>query len=284
MYATCLAILNTRITTRGYTNHEMLDEVGLIHMNGRLYNAKLARFVSADPLIPDPMNTQSYNRYSYVRNQPTYFTDPSGYQEREPEEVRVTGVRKGDVDDGSVTIEGDLYDDYAAALDAFGTSFDDGSTIGVYEDAEGEQYAIVRGKNGNIVNAKVTSLKAFLKVSAKNPSVGIVDFLKASGGLVYPVIGPKGVSIGQRESGGPGRSAVSVNSGAAGAGISTVLKSGAKIVAARIAGGISAGMNAIAEDLGLKNQGHVTIQNGLNLLGINVSSDYSKRIDNLYKR
>ena len=31
--------------TRGYTDHEMLDDFGLIHMNGRVYDPVLARFL-----------------------------------------------------------------------------------------------------------------------------------------------------------------------------------------------------------------------------------------------
>ena len=57
----------------------MLDEVGVIHMNGRIYDPKIARFLQADPFIQSPTNTQSLNRYSYVLNNPLNATDPSGY-------------------------------------------------------------------------------------------------------------------------------------------------------------------------------------------------------------
>ncbi|MDM3872613.1 RHS repeat-associated core domain-containing protein, partial [Porticoccus sp. W117] len=70
---------DSSITTRGFTGHEMLDEVGVIHMNGRIYDAKIARFLQADPFIQDPLNTQSLNRYAYVWNNPLNATDPSGY-------------------------------------------------------------------------------------------------------------------------------------------------------------------------------------------------------------
>ncbi|EAQ65507.1 Rhs family protein [Marinomonas sp. MED121] len=63
----------------GYTGHEMLDSVGLIHMNGRVYDPEIGRFISADPFIQDPNNSQSYNRYTYVYNNPLAFTDPNGY-------------------------------------------------------------------------------------------------------------------------------------------------------------------------------------------------------------
>ncbi|OUS29383.1 hypothetical protein A9Q99_09800 [Gammaproteobacteria bacterium 45_16_T64] len=67
------------ITNRGFTGHEMLDSVGLIHMNGRVYDPELGRFLSADPIVQAPTNSQSYNRYSYVANNPVSYTDPSGF-------------------------------------------------------------------------------------------------------------------------------------------------------------------------------------------------------------
>ena len=48
-------------------------------MNGRVYDAKLGRFASADPHIQAPHNTQSYNRYTYVLNNPLKYADPSGF-------------------------------------------------------------------------------------------------------------------------------------------------------------------------------------------------------------
>lgn len=47
-------------------------------MNGRLYNAKLHRFLQPDNYVQDPSNTQNYNRYGYVLNNPLKYTDPSG--------------------------------------------------------------------------------------------------------------------------------------------------------------------------------------------------------------
>ena len=66
-------------TTRGFTGHEMVDDVGIIHMNGRIYDPRLGRFLQADPFVQSPTDTQSYNRYSYVWNNPLNATDPSGY-------------------------------------------------------------------------------------------------------------------------------------------------------------------------------------------------------------
>gem|GEM_PF-6788058 len=67
------------ITSRGFTGHEMIDGADIIHMNGRIYDSHLARFVQADPIIQAPEVLGSLNRYSYVWNNPLNMTDPSGY-------------------------------------------------------------------------------------------------------------------------------------------------------------------------------------------------------------
>lgn len=69
---------HTALLGRGYTGHEHFFEVGLIHMNGRMYDAHLGRFLSPDNYIQEPFNTQSYNRYGYVLNNPLSYIDPSG--------------------------------------------------------------------------------------------------------------------------------------------------------------------------------------------------------------
>jgi RHS repeat-associated protein len=69
------------LTRRGYTFHSMLGDMGLIHMNGRVQDAITGRFLSPDPTIPDPGFTQSFNRYSYVNNNPLSFIDPSGFDD-----------------------------------------------------------------------------------------------------------------------------------------------------------------------------------------------------------
>jgi RHS repeat-associated protein len=76
-------------TRRGYTDHSMLDNVALVHMNGRVQDPVLGRFLRADPFIAAPLDTQNYNRYSYVSNRPLTFTDPSGFCEEGEEEVVV---------------------------------------------------------------------------------------------------------------------------------------------------------------------------------------------------
>ncbi|MDC8026598.1 RHS repeat-associated core domain-containing protein [Elizabethkingia anophelis] len=63
---------------RGYTGHEHFEDIGIIHMNGRLYDPLLRRFLNADENIQDPNNTQNYNKYGYVLNNPLMYNDPNG--------------------------------------------------------------------------------------------------------------------------------------------------------------------------------------------------------------
>ncbi|WNO10296.1 RHS repeat-associated core domain-containing protein [Teredinibacter sp. KSP-S5-2] len=66
-------------TRRGFTDHEHLDDVEYIHMNGRVYDYNLGRFLSVDPYVQEPGNSQGINPYSYILNNPLAGTDPTGY-------------------------------------------------------------------------------------------------------------------------------------------------------------------------------------------------------------
>ncbi|WP_231121885.1 MULTISPECIES: RHS repeat-associated core domain-containing protein [Capnocytophaga] len=63
---------------RGYTGHEHLQTVGLIHMNGRLYDPALHSFLQPDNYVQDPFNTQNFNRYGYCLNNPLVYVDENG--------------------------------------------------------------------------------------------------------------------------------------------------------------------------------------------------------------
>jgi RHS repeat-associated protein len=64
---------------REYTGHETIPSVGLVNMNGRVYDPELGRFLSPDPNVQFVADLQSYNRYSYALNNPLRYTDPTGY-------------------------------------------------------------------------------------------------------------------------------------------------------------------------------------------------------------
>ena len=69
---------STAISKRGFTDHEHLDYLQLIHMNGRMFDFNNGRFLSVDPYIIGS-NSQAINPYSYIYNNPLSGTDPSGY-------------------------------------------------------------------------------------------------------------------------------------------------------------------------------------------------------------
>jgi len=69
-----------KTTEHGFTGHEHLDDTYLIHMNGRIYDYRLGRFLSVDPIISNPANSQSINPYSYIGNNPLSGVDPTGYR------------------------------------------------------------------------------------------------------------------------------------------------------------------------------------------------------------
>jgi RHS repeat-associated protein len=67
--------------TLGFTGQEEDDELGLVNLNGRIYNPVLMRFVSPDPVVTRPGLSQEYNRYSYANNSPFRFVDTTGFQD-----------------------------------------------------------------------------------------------------------------------------------------------------------------------------------------------------------
>jgi RHS repeat-associated protein len=68
-----------RTVHKQYTGKELDRSTGLYDYGARQYDAKLCRFTSPDPLLPDLRNPQALNRYSYVYNNPLKYTDPTGH-------------------------------------------------------------------------------------------------------------------------------------------------------------------------------------------------------------
>jgi RHS repeat-associated protein len=67
------------IARHKFTGQEWDAEAGLYYYGARYYDPKLGRFISADTIVPDPINPQALNRYSYVLNNPLIYTDPTGH-------------------------------------------------------------------------------------------------------------------------------------------------------------------------------------------------------------
>ena len=74
----------TSLTTRGFTGQEQIDAECVINANAKIYDQTIARFMTADTIIPNSFDGQAFNRYSYVSNNPLSATDPSGHDSFKP--------------------------------------------------------------------------------------------------------------------------------------------------------------------------------------------------------
>jgi RHS repeat-associated protein len=68
----------TTPTQRKYTG-QLEAEAGLYFYNARWYDPYLNRWLSPDSIIPDPYNPLDFDRYSYARNNPIKYNDPTGH-------------------------------------------------------------------------------------------------------------------------------------------------------------------------------------------------------------
>ena len=73
------ASFNLPVGDREFTGQEQIPDVGLVNLNGRVYDPSLGRFLSPDPNVQFTADLQSYNRYSYAGNNPLRYSDPTGY-------------------------------------------------------------------------------------------------------------------------------------------------------------------------------------------------------------
>ena len=79
--------LPAHLTDRLFTGQRFDNSTGLYYYNARYYDpdpsaslrAGLGRFIQPDTLVPDPLNPQAWNRFSYVYNNPASYIDPSGH-------------------------------------------------------------------------------------------------------------------------------------------------------------------------------------------------------------
>ncbi len=67
------------IRPAGFTGHEDDADLGLINMQGRIYDPTVGRFTTPDPFVQAPFFSQSLNRYAYAFNNPVTLTDPTGF-------------------------------------------------------------------------------------------------------------------------------------------------------------------------------------------------------------
>ncbi len=68
----------TAVTTRGYINQVTMNDLCLVDLNARYYDPALFKFLSPDPVIADPDDSQAWNAYAYSYNNPMSKSDPTG--------------------------------------------------------------------------------------------------------------------------------------------------------------------------------------------------------------
>ncbi len=61
-----------------YTGKEFDYSTDFHYHESRYQDPWFGRFISPDTIVPDPLNPQDLNRYSYVRNSPPNYIDPTG--------------------------------------------------------------------------------------------------------------------------------------------------------------------------------------------------------------
>jgi RHS repeat-associated protein len=83
-FGDCRNSTGTIPTDKKFTG-QTLDATGLYYYGARYYDATIGRFISADTIVPDPMNPQSLNRYSYCLNNPLRYIDPNGHDALNPQ-------------------------------------------------------------------------------------------------------------------------------------------------------------------------------------------------------
>ncbi|GAB3280353.1 RHS repeat-associated core domain-containing protein [Parahaliea aestuarii] len=148
--------------------HKFIKDA-FIHMNGRGYDYNLGRFLSVDPFIVEPGNSQAINPYSYVLNNPLSGVDPTGYAKEEVEKNMVRVERTGSRiqrevtvtttttqnDDGSTTVAGSvcggLMSDREAVSNGLSNYF---QSAGLNEVTSGSSSGGIGGQQGreNIEN------------------------------------------------------------------------------------------------------------------------------------
>ena len=142
-------------TYRGFTDHEHLDEIELIHMNGRVYDYNLGRFLSVDPFIQEPGNSQSLNPYSYIMNNPLAGTDPTGYKSETVEMKDDDKLIK--MDDGNTYL--DQGGDSLIKVDSVTATSSNGSSTTVNMGSSGSTSDI--GSQNNVAQNDSQSSQSF---------------------------------------------------------------------------------------------------------------------------
>jgi len=137
-------------------------------MNGRMYDPVVSRFISPDPFIQSPSQSESFNRYSYCMNNPMRFTDPSGYVS-DGQEARDRALRM-QLKAAQERLDAEHAYYYSSALNA---NLDYGGYLHGY------------GSNGNFTAIYTNSSGALLGMGVSQGSAFDENYTLSSQGIEY---------------------------------------------------------------------------------------------------
>lgn len=69
----------SRNSPHQFTGQRLDNTTGLYHYQARYYDPELGRFITPDTIVPNPSDPQDLNRYTYAKNSPLIYTDPTGH-------------------------------------------------------------------------------------------------------------------------------------------------------------------------------------------------------------
>ncbi|MCP4298624.1 MAG: RHS repeat-associated core domain-containing protein, partial [Proteobacteria bacterium] len=162
----------TETVTHKYTSQELDQESGLMYYNARYYDPTMARFITPDTMIPDASNSQAYNRYAYVLNNPVVYTDPTGHFSMDPGDYEGWG--------NSDEIDSSKHNDFWSGIGNFFSGVGIGLLgTGIDQNATGSTYAGQVVGKGLGIGLGLAGAGAI--VGALMGDIGIIGGLKALG-------------------------------------------------------------------------------------------------------
>jgi RHS repeat-associated protein len=190
----------------GFTGHDEDTGLGLVNMRGRMYDARVGRFLTVDPVVQNPMGSQGWNSYSYVHNSPLNFVDPSGFESAAALEAQGWKCNAGGTYCGRVSVDiSSIQSNQSAAwTSANGTVSHGGGAVASY-DYIGQAYSTstyqspVASTFGSAMATAMDGVSATSPASVQMPSalatMGTVPFGGAMGASWGPGIPRSSASV-----------------------------------------------------------------------------------------
>ena len=180
------------ITDKNFTGQKDNLELGLLYYNARFYLPGLGRFLTADTIVPDPINPQQMNRYTYVLGNPIAFFDPTGHSCGAPEdghEGRLCAEMEQEILDSTILLSMVFTAYYCDDWDCYylevggtfhGTILDDSTllTHDHFEELANEKYGLSLTSNEFWEIFSMTNLSLFDTGGNRIPFSGTIDITR----------------------------------------------------------------------------------------------------------